>query len=192
MGADVGNTYLEAETKEKLFIVAGEEFGAELHGHILIVHKALYGSRSRGRCWWDQWADVLKAEGFELSKGANNVWMCPAADKSCYEYIVVFVDNLMIATKDPARFIKMLRTKYNFKLKGNGPIDYHIGLNYSKDKDGNGTLLQRLKKFLIERMMDTYQQHHPRRRKHHWSRMIIQKLTRQLCCLGKKSKLSCQ
>ncbi len=81
-GADVGNAYLEAETKEKLFIVAGEEFGAELHGHILIVHKALYGSRSGGRCWWERWADVLKAEGFQLSKGANDVWMRPAPDKS--------------------------------------------------------------------------------------------------------------
>jgi hypothetical protein len=44
-GADVGNAYLEALTKEKLYIIAGPEFG-ELEGHILILHKALYGIKT--------------------------------------------------------------------------------------------------------------------------------------------------
>ncbi|MCP4195287.1 MAG: hypothetical protein GY768_32200, partial [Planctomycetaceae bacterium] len=48
-GAVVGNAYLEAKTKERLFIIAGAEFGPEMEGHIFIVHKALYGSRSGGR-----------------------------------------------------------------------------------------------------------------------------------------------
>ena len=33
-GADIGNAYLEAKTKEKLYVVAGPEF-EELEGHIL-------------------------------------------------------------------------------------------------------------------------------------------------------------
>ena len=41
-GADIGNAYLEATTKEKLYIVAGPEF-EELQGHMLVIHKALYG-----------------------------------------------------------------------------------------------------------------------------------------------------
>ena len=40
--ADIGNAYLEATTKEKLYIVGGPEF-EELQGHILVIHKALYG-----------------------------------------------------------------------------------------------------------------------------------------------------
>ena len=40
-GADIGNTYLEAFTDEKLYIVAGPEF-QELEGYILIFLKALY------------------------------------------------------------------------------------------------------------------------------------------------------
>ena len=43
--ADIGNAYLEALTKEKLYIVAGPEFG-ELEGQILVIHKALYGLRT--------------------------------------------------------------------------------------------------------------------------------------------------
>ena len=47
---DIGNAYLEAETKEKLYIIAGQEFG-DLHGHILVIRKALYGLRSSGKRW---------------------------------------------------------------------------------------------------------------------------------------------
>jgi hypothetical protein len=46
-GADVGNAYLEALTKEKVYIIAGPEF-RELKGHMILIFKALYGLRSLG------------------------------------------------------------------------------------------------------------------------------------------------
>jgi hypothetical protein len=44
---DIGNAYLEAFTSEKVYIIAGPEFG-QLEGHILIISKALYGLRTSG------------------------------------------------------------------------------------------------------------------------------------------------
>ena len=44
-GANVGKAYLQALTKEKLYIVAGPEF-EELQGRVLVMYKALYGTRS--------------------------------------------------------------------------------------------------------------------------------------------------
>ena len=41
-GADVGNAYLEAVTREKVYIVAGKGFG-EPEGHTLVIYKAVYG-----------------------------------------------------------------------------------------------------------------------------------------------------
>ena len=38
---DIGNAYLEAETSEKVFVIAGPKFG-ELEGHTLVIFKALY------------------------------------------------------------------------------------------------------------------------------------------------------
>jgi hypothetical protein len=46
--ADVGNAYLEAKTSERVYIIAGPEFG-DREGHILIIFKALYGLRSSGK-----------------------------------------------------------------------------------------------------------------------------------------------
>ena len=45
--ANVENAYFEAWTKEKLYIVAGPEFGP-IEGYILVVDKALYGLKSSG------------------------------------------------------------------------------------------------------------------------------------------------
>ena len=42
---DVGNAYLEAYTNEKVYVIAGTEFG-ELEGHIFIIRKALYGLKT--------------------------------------------------------------------------------------------------------------------------------------------------
>ena len=44
---DVGNACLESYTQEKVYIVAGPEFGKR-EGHILIVQKALCGLKSSG------------------------------------------------------------------------------------------------------------------------------------------------
>ena len=44
---DIGNAYLEADTKEKVCIIAGTEFGP-MAGHLLIIKKDLYGLRTSG------------------------------------------------------------------------------------------------------------------------------------------------
>ena len=134
-GADVGNAYLEAYTDEKLCIMAGPEF-KELQGHLLIMVKALYGTRSGGARWHDRLFDILQELKFKPSKADPDVWMRPEPGGTCYEYIAVYVDDLAIAAKDPQAFCNELKKKYNLKLKGVGPLEYHLGCTYKKDPDG--------------------------------------------------------
>ena len=134
-GADVGNAYLEAYTDEKLCIMAGPEF-KELQGHLLIMVKALYGTRSGGARWHDRLFDILQELKFKPSKADPDVWMRPEPGGTCYEYIAVYVDDLAIAAKDPKAFCNELKKKYNLKLKGVGPLEYHLGCTYKKDPDG--------------------------------------------------------
>jgi hypothetical protein len=60
---DIGNAYLEAYTAEKLYIVAGPEFG-ELKGHMLIISKKRYGLRTSGLRWHKQFSHCLREMGF--------------------------------------------------------------------------------------------------------------------------------
>ena len=134
-GADVGNAYLEAYTDEKLCIMAGPEF-KELQGHLLIMVKSLYGTRSGGARWHDRLFDILQEMKSKPSKADPDVWMRPEPGGTCYEYIAVYVDDLAIAAKDSQAFCNELKKKYNLKLKGVGPLEYHLGCTYKKDPDG--------------------------------------------------------
>ena len=73
-GADIGNAYLEAKTKEKLYIVAGRVF-EELEGHILVIYKALYGLKSSGLRWSQKIHDIMLDMGFSPSKADPCVWL---------------------------------------------------------------------------------------------------------------------
>jgi hypothetical protein len=76
---NIGNPYLEAETKERLYIIAGAKFG-EIEGHTLVIVKALYGLQSSGLCWHERFADCLRDMGFYPSKAESNIWMRPNGD----------------------------------------------------------------------------------------------------------------
>ena len=64
MAADVGNAYLTSKTKEKVYIIAGPEFG-ELEGYTLLIDKALYGLCTSGAHFHDKLFDTLAAEGWK-------------------------------------------------------------------------------------------------------------------------------
>ncbi len=148
---DIGNAYLESLTKEKVYIIAGDEFG-ELKGHTLIIVKALYGLKSSGLRWHERLADVLREMGFIPSRFEPDIWMRDKGDH--YEYIAVYVDDLTIVGKDNKSIIDALLNDYNFKLKGTGSISFLLGCDFFRDDDG--VLCYAPRKY-IEKMLDNYQ-----------------------------------
>ena len=78
--------------------------------------------------------DVLRDLRFNPCKAEQDIWM--RETEGLYEYIRVYVDDLLIAAKDPEQIIKALREVHKFKLKGVGPLVYHLGCDYFRDKDG--------------------------------------------------------
>jgi len=148
---DIGNAYLESKTKEKVYIVAGPEF-QELEGCTLIIDKALYGLKSSGLRWHERFADVLKEMGFFLSKAETDIWMRDCGDH--YEYIAVYVDDLLIVSRNPQGIIDTFLETYKFKLKGTGAISFHLGCDFFRDE--NGDLCYAPRKY-IDKMMGNYQ-----------------------------------
>ena len=60
---DIGNTYLNADCREKLWTIAGAEFGSE-KGTIMIIAKALYSLKSSGEAWREKLAETMKTMGY--------------------------------------------------------------------------------------------------------------------------------
>ena len=75
-GTDIGNAYIEAFTKEKVYIVAVSELGT-LEGHDLIIVKALCGTQTSGLRWHERLADSLRDMEFEPFKMEPDIWLCP-------------------------------------------------------------------------------------------------------------------
>ena len=120
--ADVGSAYLEAYTREKLFIIGGPEF-KELEGHTLLIDKALYGLRTSGGRWAERLADVLLRLGWNQTKVDAAIWIKDMGTH--YEYICVWVDDLLFMSRDPMSIIEEL--KKEFTLKGVGKPEYFLG-----------------------------------------------------------------
>ena len=124
-GAHVGNAYIQVLTKEKLYIVAGPEF-EELQQHVLVMYKAIYGTRSGGACWHDKLFDILQQMDFKPPKADPDIWMRSSKDGTHYEYIAVYVDDLAICMKDPQAICDTLKEKYKLKLKRIQPFSHHL------------------------------------------------------------------
>ena len=56
--------------------------------------------------------------------------------KDKYDYIAIYVDELLIASEKPQEIIQDLKEKFMLKIKGDGPLEYHLGCDYKLDKDG--------------------------------------------------------
>ena len=142
--------YLEAETSERVYIIAGPEFG-ERKGCTLIIFKALYGLRTSGLRWHEKFADTLRDMGFSPCKNEPDIWM--RETDGLWEYVAVYVDNLAFTMRDPESFVHILTENYGYKLKGTGNIAFHLGCDFFRDD--NGTLCMAPRKY-IDKMIDGY------------------------------------
>ena len=141
---------LMSYTDELVCIIAGPEFG-ELEGHLLLIVRALCGLKFSGVSWHTRLAQVLTDMGFFPCRMDPDVWMRGMGDH--YECVGTYVDDLCIASKNPEAILGLLVSDYKFELKGVGPMEYHLGCDFYRDKDG--VLCQSPKKY-ITRLMENY------------------------------------
>ena len=79
--------------------------------------------------------------------------------------------------KDPKSFCDTVKEKYKLKLKGVGPINYHLGCGYTRDEDG--TLVADPRKY-AEKILESYEKplgKNQRRPRHPWWEEITQRVT---------------
>jgi hypothetical protein len=71
--------------------------------------------------------------GFEPYKAEKDNWM--HENDGLKEYIAVYVDGILLAAKEPKEITTALEDQYKFKVKGVGPLEYHMGCDYFGDED---------------------------------------------------------
>ena len=143
--ADIGNAYLTAPTTEKCYVVAGDEFGPDLKGRTLKIVRALYGLKSAGAAFRAHLASILRTFlKFQPCQADPDVWMRRAhsADGNpYYEYILVYVDDVMIISGDPDAVVNSLKEHFLLKVVSN-PADKperYLGAMIGKHQFSDGT-----------------------------------------------------
>ena len=100
---DIGNTYLNAECREKLWTVAGSEFGSE-KGTVMIIARALYGLKSSGAAWRAKLAETMRSLDYVSSQADPDVWIKRSIKpngEEYYCYMLVYVDDVLHMHHDP-------------------------------------------------------------------------------------------
>ena len=153
--ADIGNAFLYGRTQEKVYIIAGPEFG-ELQGLPLIVDKGLYGLRTSAARFHEHLATKLREMGYLPSKADYDFWYKDCGDH--YEYVATYVDDVLIYSRKPMEVISKLKKDYI--LKGIGDPEYYLGgdveqLDNTWTKDGINTALSA--RTYIENVTDKFE-----------------------------------
>ena len=128
--ADISTAFLYGKTREKVYIIAGKEFG-EHAGKRMIIDKGLYGLKTSSARFHESLSAKLRKMGFRPSKADFDLWVRPMEDH--YEYVATYVDDILAFSKDPMSIIEEVRKDY--MLKGVGKPEYYLGGNYHSTKD---------------------------------------------------------
>ena len=107
LACDIQNTYLTAKCREKIWTIAGPEFGSK-EGTMMIVKMALYGLKISGAAFREKLAGVLKDIQYPPTKADPDVRIRPAICKDgreYYEMVLCYVDNVLAISIDPMKTI---------------------------------------------------------------------------------------
>jgi len=101
--ADIGNAYINANAREKVYFIAGDEFGLTHKGKTVVIVKALYGLKSSGAAWRAHLSEVLHELGYTSSLTDPDVWFCAQAKEDGFEYyayVLVYVDDILVVSNN--------------------------------------------------------------------------------------------
>lgn len=143
MSADVGNAYLNAPCKEKIWTLAGLEFGSDA-GSVMFVVRALYGLKSSGASWASTLANTLRGMGYSPSEADRNVWLKPGCKPDGFKYyqlILVYVDDILHISHNPSDMIDKLRSAYTLKEESVGSPKRYLGANIERVQTPDGRII---------------------------------------------------
>ena len=141
--ADIQNSYLQAPSSEKNYVICRKEFGLEHEGNISLIRRALYGGKLAGRDLWTHLRSFMTFLGFKSCQADPDIWMREdtKTDGTYYwEYVVLYVDYCLVVSNHGEKMLREEIGKY-FKLKEKsiGAPDVYIGGKMRRLKLDNGS-----------------------------------------------------
>jgi hypothetical protein len=149
MVGDVGNAFPTAPCAEKIWSTAGPEFRHQgKEGSKVILKRALYGLKTASRSFHEFFGDKLRRMGFVSSRADQDLWVRRSDDYKGYDYIATHVDDLIIAAKNPGKYMNDIEQEFLIRNKSDSP-SYYLG-NDMKSIHNNKYMHISTKKYVTE------------------------------------------
>ena len=129
MVCDIGNAYLNAPCREKVWFVGGIEVGNDA-GHVLEITRALYGLKSSGASWRLMLSQTLLDLGFVGTRADPDAYRRLARKPDgteYYELLMVYVDDILMVSHDPKATIDKIGEVYEIKEGSAGAPSTYLG-----------------------------------------------------------------
>ena len=140
--ADIGNVYLNANFQERIWTVAGTDFGSE-KGKVVLIVRRIYGLKSSGAAWRQMLAHILRDLGYASSKSDPYIWLKAKTKPDgteYYAYVLVYVDDVIHLHNDPGIFMNRLEEVYRLNDVSVGEPNIYIGANIEKVQLDDGSV----------------------------------------------------
>ena len=142
MSVDIGNAYLNAPNKEKIWMIAGHEFGTD-KGAVFIITQTLYGLKSAGAEWRTFFAQALTRLEFKPTWGNRDVYIKPQIKPNgdrYYEMILVYVDDILIISHNTKPIIDSIASQFQLKEDSLHAPNEYLGTTIKIYTENSGLL----------------------------------------------------
>lgn len=161
LACDIGNAYLNAPCREKIWFEAGPECGRSMQGKVMKLVRALYGLKSSGASWRQMFKAFIEKElGFQPSTSDPDMYYRRnvrgqevAGQKSgesrgkdttsgggepYYELLLVYVDDVLCISGNPQAVMDMIGKKFEIKNGDVSEPKIYLGADVEKFQLPNG------------------------------------------------------
>jgi hypothetical protein len=130
---DVKTAFLNGDIDGEIYIRLPAPYGRS--GKVYKLKKGLYGLRQAPRLWSKKLNEILANMNFHPIKSDPCVFV--NKDGDAWNYVLVYVDDILIGTKDPHR-MKLIKDQLKEKLKitDKGEIGTFLGVDCATSEDG--------------------------------------------------------
>ena len=143
MSCDIGNAYLNAPCREKIWFVAGKECGPDLEGKPCKLVRALYGLKSSGAAWRAMFSHfIINTLGFLPTRIDPDVYYRKnyrPNGEAYYEYVLVYVDDVLAISHDPTTIMKGIGEHFTIKDDKYGEPTAYLGANIERIQLDDGS-----------------------------------------------------
>jgi len=137
---DISTAYLNAKTKEKIWVIAGPAFGA-LQGKIMLVDKALYGAKGSGNAWYLKYSDYNRTDAkFEVSRIDASFWWRLDEATDLYDYLAHHVDDFITGGPNAIQVVEDMKAKFTITGDEGIPTEY-LGIDANVNSEGTGWVM---------------------------------------------------